>query len=81
MWYTVQAGDSVYFISQRFGISMQQLQTANQLTDNVIIPGQRLFIPIQVSKVITYTVQSGDSLYKIARTYNTTVESIMILNR
>ena len=81
MWYTVQAGDSVYSISQRFGISMQQLLTANQLTDNVIIPGQRLFIPIQVSKVITYTVQSGDSLYKIARTYNTTVESIMILNR
>jgi uncharacterized protein YgiM (DUF1202 family) len=38
-------------------------------------------VPIQVSKVITYTVQPGDSLYSIARQYDTLVESIMQLNR
>ena len=81
MWYTVQSGDSIYSISRRFGITMQELKTANQLTDNTILIGQQLFIPIQVSKVITYTVQSGDSLYKIAKRYNTTVESIRVLNR
>lgn len=81
MWYTVQSGDSVYSIAQRFGLSAGQLSTANQLTDNVIFPGQKLFIPIQVSKVITYTVQPSDSLYKIARKYNTTIESISVLNR
>lgn len=80
MWYTVQPGDSIYQIARNFGIPVQQLMTANQLTGNEIIPGQRIFIPIQVSKVIRYTVQSGDSLYKIARSYNTTVESIMIQN-
>ena len=81
VWYTVQSGDSVYLIAQRFGVSVQQLMTANQLADNVIYLAQKLFIPIQVSKVITYTVQQGDSLYKIARKYNTTVESISVLNR
>ena len=81
MWYTVQSGDSVYSIAQKFGLPMQQLMTANQLTDNVIFPGQKLFIPIQVSKVITYTVQPGDSLYIIARKYNTPIESISVLNR
>lgn len=81
MWYTVQSGDSVYSIAQEFEISTQQLITANQLTDNTIIPGQLLFIPVQVSKVIIYTVRPGDSLYKIAKQYNTLVESIIALNR
>ena len=81
MWYTVQSGDSVYSIAQKFGLPVQQLLTANQLTGNEIFPGQKLFIPIQVSKVITYTVQPGDSLYTIARKYNTIVESISVLNR
>lgn len=81
MWYTVQSGDSITSIAQRFGISTQQLTTANQLTDDEIVPGQLLFIPIQVSRVITYTVQPGDSLYQIARQYNTLVESIVQLNR
>jgi LysM repeat protein len=35
---------------------------------------------ITVSKVITYTVKPGDTLYKIAQRYNTLAESIMVLN-
>lgn len=81
MWYTVQTGDSLFSIAQKFGISTRQLTTANQILDSTITPGQLLFIPIQVSKVITYTVQPGDTLFKIARQYNTLVESIMVLNR
>lgn len=81
MWYTVQSGDSLYTISVRFGVSVEQLRTANQIIGNTILTGQNLFIPITVSKVITYTVQPGDSLYKIAGTYNTTIESISVLNR
>lgn len=81
MWYTVQSGDTVFSIAQKFGISQQQLITSNQIIGDTILAGQLLFIPIQVSKVITYTVQSGDSLYKIAQQYNTLVESIVVLNR
>ncbi len=81
MWYTVQPGDSAYLIAQKFDLPIQQLLSANQLTDNTLYPGQKLFIPIQVSKVITYVVQQGDSLFKIAKRYNTTVESIYMLNR
>lgn len=81
MWYTVQAGDSIFSIAQKFGLSSMQIITANQIIGSTITPGQLLFIPIQVSKVITYTVKAGDTLYKIARQYNTLVESIVILNR
>jgi spore germination protein len=80
MWYIVQPGDSLYSIGQKFGITPQQLITANQLTDASIIAGQRLFIPISVSKIIIYVVQPGDSLYSIAHKYNTTPESITVLN-
>ena len=59
MWYTVQPGDSLFSIAQSFGISPQQLTTANKIAEGEeLIPGQGLFIPVQISKVITYTVQS-----------------------
>ena len=81
MWYTVQPGDSLFSIAQRFGISQRQLTAANKIVEGEqLLPGQRLFIPVQISKVITYTVQAGDSLYNIARQYDTLVESIMVLN-
>lgn len=80
MWYTVQQEDSLFSIAQQFGTTIQQLKSANQLTDDSLTAGQRLFIPVSVSKVITYTVQPGDSLYKIAQQYDTTTESIMVLN-
>ena len=70
-----------FSIAQRFGVSSRQLMTANKIAEGEeLVPGQRLFIPVQISKVITYTVQPGDSLYRIARQYNTLVESIMVLN-
>ena len=50
MWYTVQSGDSIFSIAQSFGISPQQLTTANKIAEGEeLIPGQRLFIPVQIS--------------------------------
>jgi len=36
MWYTVQPGDSLYTISQRFGVTIAQIKSANQLTSDII---------------------------------------------
>jgi len=80
MWYTVQPGDSLYLISQRFGVTIDQIRSSNQLTGNIIFVGQRLYIPTDMPIPITYTVKSGDSLYIIAKRYNTIIESIMALN-
>jgi len=78
--YTVQPGDSLYLISQKFGVSVEQIRQANQLSGNIIYVGQRLYIPVESQRPIIYTVKRGDTLYLIARTYNTTVESIQELN-
>ncbi len=47
--YTVQPGDTMFSIAQRFGVSLQALINANpQVTDpNVIFPGQQLCVPTQ----------------------------------
>ena len=42
--------------------------------------GQVLKIPNNEENYITYRVKSGDSLYSIARKYNTTVDNIKKLN-
>lgn len=62
-----------------YSISVDELKKANNLTSNLLNIGQVLVIP-NPSKNEVYTVKSGDSLYSIAREYNTTVNAIMSLN-
>lgn len=75
--YTVVPGDSLYKIGQRFGVSVQEIQSANGLGNRTSIqPGQKLSIPSNS----VYTVKGGDSLFKIARNYGITVNDIMRAN-
>jgi LysM repeat protein len=46
--YTVQAGDTPYDIAQRFGVSVEELMEANEITDPTSLSvGQKLIIPGQ----------------------------------
>ena len=57
------------------------MKNLNNLTSNNLSIGQVLKIPNNNSSAtITYIVQKGDTLYSIARTYNTTVDEIKRLN-
>ena len=84
--YTVQKGDSLYSISNKFGTTVNELKMLNNLASNTLSIGQTLKIPTQnitpdqEDTIIEYTVVSGDSLYKIANKYNTTVDAIKKLN-
>src|ERR1700744_500588 len=42
--YTVQQGDTLYSLSRRFGLTVDELKTLNNLTDNNIKIGQRLVV-------------------------------------
>lgn len=48
----------------------------NNLNSSLLSIGQTLKIPILEEEVISYIVKSGDTLYSIARKYNTTVDNI-----
>ena len=41
-YYTVQAGDTLWKISNTYGVRVADLQSFNGLSDNVIVPGQVL---------------------------------------
>jgi len=43
--YQVQPGDTLWAIAQRFGISVSDLKAGNNLSSDVIYPGQNLTIP------------------------------------
>jgi len=47
--YTVAAGDTLFQLSLRYGVSQQQLQTANCLATTEIKVGQVLFVPFVAS--------------------------------
>lgn len=53
--YTVQRGDSLYAIAQRHGITLSQLKTLNNLSDNMIHPGQQLAVSGNVASAAVET--------------------------
>ena len=79
--YTVQKGDSLWVIANKYGITTEELKSYNDLTSNLLSIGQVLKIPQgKTSTENIYTVKKGDSLWTIANRYNTTVEKIKVLN-
>ena len=78
--YTVMKGDTLYGIANKFGVSVDAIKKLNNLTSNTLSIGKVLRIPDSTNNKLTYTVKSGDTLYSIARTYNTTVDEIKRLN-
>lgn len=81
--YVVVSGDSLYSIAKRYNTSVDEIKRINNLINNNLSIGQVLKIPSTISNESisnNYVVVSGDSLYSIARKYNTTVDEIKRLN-
>ena len=62
-----------------YGVSVDDLKNENNLSSNLLSIGQKLKIPTKSSDNI-YTVVAGDTLYSIARKFNTTVSDIQNKN-
>lgn len=78
--YTVQKGDSLYSIARKYSTTIDKIKDLNNLTTNLLSIGQVLLIPTDANLETTYTVQKGDSLYSIAKKYDTTVDRLKQLN-
>ena len=76
--YTVQVNDNVFAIAQGFGLKPETIVWANpelESRPDMLRVGQKLLVPPVDG--IFYTVQSGDTVEKIAKTYETTAEKIV----
>lgn len=82
--YVVQKGDTLYGISKQFNTSMQRLRELNNLSSDILTIGKVLIVSPNSdrnpSECVTYTVKKGDSLYSIAKQYNSTVDAIKRYN-
>jgi len=79
--YTVKAGDSLWKISQAYGVSISQIKSLNGLSGDIIYPGQVLKLSTySASGSTNYTVKAGDTLWKIANAKGTTIAAIKKAN-
>ncbi|MCP0887582.1 LysM peptidoglycan-binding domain-containing protein [Ligilactobacillus sp. WILCCON 0076] len=90
--YKVVKSDSVWALSQKYGVSIKSIETSNNVNQSthLITVGQTLTIPTTSSDTTSssttssdttqVTVASGDSLWKLAQEYNTTVAALRELN-
>ncbi|MEW6574414.1 MAG: LysM domain-containing protein [Bacillota bacterium] len=86
--YIIRAGDTCFNIARRFGVTVQELITANPgINCDALLIGQRICIPVEVPPpgvcppgTFPYTVRAGDTYFSLARRFNTTVEAIAAAN-
>lgn len=73
--YVIKSGDTLASIGKKFGVSVDTIKWANDLKSDTIKPNQTLKIP-PVTGVV-HTVVSGETVYSIAKKYNTTAQNIV----
>lgn len=86
--YVVQPGDTLWNIARRFGVSVEEIMAANNLTTTEIRPGQQLQIVAVVeptprppgAPANVHVVQRGETLFSIARRYGITVDRLIAAN-
>lgn len=88
--YTIKPGDTLYKISKLTGTSVSQLKSLNNLSSNLIYPGQKLKTQQEVkpqepakpqASQDSYTVKAGDTLYRISKMFNVSIASLKELNK
>nr|WP_242864529.1 LysM peptidoglycan-binding domain-containing protein [Microbacterium testaceum] len=88
--HTVEPGDTVWAIAQRYGLDVGALQAGNGLNgDSIIRPGQVLALgspsPEPVASApdaapVTYEVSAGDTVSAIASAHGTSTDAVLSAN-
>jgi len=79
--YTVQRGDSLSVVAQRFGVGTAELKAANNLRSDVIHIGQELTIPGGLQAAAEeHQIKRGETLSEIAARYRISLSSLRQAN-
>ena len=91
---TVDSGDTLWSLSSEAGKTVEEVKSLNNLTSDLIFPGDVLKIDGEVKKApapteetkevatdaTTYTIEAGDTLFSIANQFNVTVSDLQEWN-
>lgn len=81
--YVVKKGDTLYSLAKRYGTTVQAIMQINGRMTTALREGETIWIPASgqaPAGPIVHIVQPGETLYSLARMYNTTVWAIMAIN-
>lgn len=80
--YLIQHGDTIESIASKFNTREDIIKDLNNLPyDDMYEEGREIIVPANKDKYFEYyTIQKGDSLYKIAKEYNINPELLALLN-
>ncbi len=91
--YTVQKGDTLFSLAKKYGVTIKQIQEVNGLHSDLIRVGQKLEVPTHANyhhleeddieehfSIPVHKVESGDTLFYLAKKYNVSIEQIKKLN-
>lgn len=75
-YHKVASGESLWLIANRYGLTVAELKSLNNISGTLIHPNQELLLKPATSTVAnaTYTVQAGDSLWSIATRNKLTID-------
>jgi LysM repeat protein len=73
-FHMIKKGDTLWGLSQKYGLTVDQLKDSNNLGSNVIYSGDKL----RFEKMIT--IEKGDTLWSLARKHHTTAGQLKYVN-
>ncbi len=78
--YTVEAGETVQSIAEKFNVSSDSVKGSNGLTGDILPEGRELVIPPKNRSGIVYKVTADDTVDKLAEKYKTSADKITKFN-
>lgn len=76
--YTVQNGDTVTSVAQKFGVTTNSIKWSNNLVGDALAPGTKILVPPMNG--IVYTAKAGDTVQTLAAKYKVTADQIIAYN-
>ena len=74
--YTVQRGDCIWSLAQRYRVSPMLLAYVNNLdSESLLYEGDSIILPL--GDTITYTVNEGDTLWSLAEKFGISIEEMV----
>lgn len=78
--YQTGIGDTLEKIASKFNMTVDELKNINNTIPDVLMAGTLIVVPSSNNDFIKYIVQTGDTVYGIAKRYNVNVNTLLLIN-